>query len=595
MNIAHYISNWWKEALEYKERVLKDGGTTKREDIVQQYNQMCKQNGIFDSIKFAWLGEAGGKLRQSGANQFWTKAYSLVTPQAKYGSELVVNGGFNNGGAGWSTIGESTVNTGIGRILSTSGVYSEIAVSSILTTGKTYKIEFDVVSTNGVNIQDLDSFSYPTSTPGRKSVLKTNTTSVNLGFKRIGITDVSIDNISVVEVLNSLDGSPTDATQTTSTSQPHIAGNIAPTERLGMKNPNGGSNYMTHPTISFAANEAWSVTTVVNWNGTNLPSNNTLLMGNGNVANSFIGFNTSGGGALRFINSSSNNGNGTTKISNRFIAKTNILTIVASGTFYSIYINGNFIETVSVQTNFTFSSLIQAVSAIYTLYGSIHAHIIRAQALTPTQVAAEANFLRSLYPEIPSVTIGSQVWATSNCEMVATPMGNLITNVTANATWADSTNIYNTTYAATSGTDEQKTYAAVKAAAMWRYYNNDAALGSIYNKLYNDYAMKLLAMDIAYYNTANPSTPWGWDIPLESDWSTLQTTVNNNAEALKKDGTVYWSSPNAGTNSSLFTAIPAGYVKEDGTFSGLNTAAIFASKDNMDIPKVGKSIRLIKK
>ena len=142
MNIVEFISLWWKEVLEYKERVLKDGGTTKREDNVQRYYQMCKEQGILNSIKFAWLGEAGGKFRTSGANQFWTKAYSLVT---------------------------------------------------------------------------------------------TN-----------------------------------DATQTTSTSQPHLGNTIAPNERPSFKNQNGQSNFLTHPTISFAANEAWSVTTVLNWNGSSV-------------------------------------------------------------------------------------------------------------------------------------------------------------------------------------------------------------------------------------------------------------------------------------------------------------------------------------
>ena len=53
-----------------------------------------------------------------------------------------------------------------------------------------------------------------------------------------------------------------DATQSTANSQPYISGNIAPNEKLCLKNNTGDSRYMTHPTISFSATDKWSVTTV---------------------------------------------------------------------------------------------------------------------------------------------------------------------------------------------------------------------------------------------------------------------------------------------------------------------------------------------
>ena len=125
--------------------------------------------------------------------------------------------------------------------------------------------------------------------------------------------------------------------------------------------------------------------------------------------------------------------------------------------------------------------------------------------------------------------------------------------------WSDATNLYDYVYAATSGTDEVKTYAAVKAAGFWSYYNNDAAVGAIYSKLYNWYAVKLLQMDIDYYNAANPTTPWGWRIPTDTDFNTLATYLGGASVAggkMKKDGLVYWSSPNTGAdNSSGFSGL----------------------------------------
>ena len=65
--------------------------------------------------------------------------------------------------------------------------------------------------------------------------------------------------------LYSLDETPNNATQTTESLQPFTSGNIAPNELPSLKNPNGGTRYMTHPEIAFGATDEWSVTTVVNW------------------------------------------------------------------------------------------------------------------------------------------------------------------------------------------------------------------------------------------------------------------------------------------------------------------------------------------
>lgn len=65
--------------------------------------------------------------------------------------------------------------------------------------------------------------------------------------------------------------------------------------------------------------------------------------------------------------------------------------------------------------------------------GSISVHLIRSQTLTPSQVLSEAQYLQTLYPPIPNVQIGDQHWQTSNFEAVATPLGNIITEITENA------------------------------------------------------------------------------------------------------------------------------------------------------------------
>lgn len=767
MNIAHYISNWWKEVLEYKERVLKDGGTTKREDNVQRYYQMCKEQGILNSIKFAWLGEAGYKQRTSGINTFWTKLFSIktTTPQARR-NLLTYTEEFDN--AVWSKTrsnvtgnvilapnGTNTADKLIEDATASDNHYLPTTVTTLAAT-TTFSCYAKAAERNWMWISMRDSgnnarvgyFNISSGVVGTAGAgLTVSISSVGNGWHRCiatiataygGVSPVVIgiatsnnsqvyngDGTSGIYIwgaqlevgssastyqrvidANSWDGVVIDATQTTSTSQPYLSGNIAPTEKLCLKNNNGDSRYMTHSTISFAANEAWSVTTVVNWNKQNNASesrisSNILLDAN---ANGTLRFSFGGFIAQVAANTLC-----------RYIGKNAIITTICKNGAVEFYINGISIPVASYSgtyvgaefKNINYSSIATSVA------GTISAHIIRAQALTPSQVAAEANFLRSLYPEIPSVTIGTQTWATSNCEMVATPQGNLIQNVTENANvekitnaadrefssdtgfwskdtgitisdnachftnvalnstlrkiglttsgkwhkitytisnyssgliravfnasvgtirntngtfidylyadnanpsficganttldvdnvsiqeigWAGSTELFDGIYAQTAGTDEQKTYAAVKAAAMWCYYNNDVAIGSVYGKILNDYAIKLMDMDIAYYNIANPTTPWGYGIPTEAEWNTLETTINNDAEALKHAGTTYWTAPNAGTNSTGFTALPAGYRKEDGTFAGLNTTALFGSTD-MSVPRIGKSLRLIKR
>ncbi len=481
-----------------------------------------------------------------------------------------------------------------------------------------------------------------------------------------------------------------DATQSTAVNQPYLSGNIAPNERYCLKNANGGSNYMTHPTISFSASDAWSVTTVLNWNYTS------------DLYQSYCGDSSIGGdvffrflsenkisvyfGGLRYAFSSSN--------TLLFIGKNVIITLVYINTSFSLYVNGVFIQTVTASIAPKLDRLNVGFIDARIFKGQIKSHIIRSQALTATEVLNEATYLRTIYPEMGNVVIGTQTWTTSNYEAVCTPQGNLIQemqaasnveklaniNFTTNATWiltggawtigggaatmvangsdasiyqtpvisvgkwhkititvstyisgslyaiylgignyfpinitaagtyiyyvnaigssfvqvkaltfngslsqfscqevgwSDSQNLYTSIYDATSGTTEQKTYAAVKAAAMWCHYNNDVAVGEIYGKLYNWFAVKLLQMDIDYYNTANPTALWGWRVDVQTDATTLSTYLGGDSISggkMKVAGTAYWGSPNSGAdNSSGLSIIAGGQRLTDGTFSSLSS------------------------
>jgi len=86
--------------------------------------------------------------------------------------------------------------------------------------------------------------------------------------------------------------------------------------------------------------------------------------------------------------------------------------------------------------------------------------------------------------------------------------------------------------------------------------------------------------------------PTGWHIPTDAQQHTLDDFLDTSTcladredwgcdpagGKLKETGTTHWTTPNTGaTNSSGFTALPAGFRSTDGTFYGLGTGAYFWS------------------
>lgn len=141
---------------------------------------------------------------------------------------------------------------------------------------------------------------------------------------------------------------------------------------------------------------------------------------------------------------------------------------------------------------------------------------------------------------LPSVTIGSQIWSSKNLDVARYRNGDPIPQVKDSAQWVNLT------------------------TGAWCWYNNDSATyASTYGKLYNWYAV----------NDPRGLAPLGWRIPTDSDWNKLTKFVDPAADTLicftcisyfgggplKEAGTSHWLSPNTGaTNSSGFTGLPGG-------------------------------------
>jgi len=123
-----------------------------------------------------------------------------VVPVPVEGAEEVTNGDFANGETDWTFSAQCEVVNNQARILSTDGSFQYISQNNVFDTGKNYKLEFDVISSNGATlglgggIPDVQ-----TTTLGRKTIYTSSSVSYLQIKRSSGVTDVVIDNISVKE------------------------------------------------------------------------------------------------------------------------------------------------------------------------------------------------------------------------------------------------------------------------------------------------------------------------------------------------------------------------------------------------------------
>jgi uncharacterized protein (TIGR02145 family) len=137
-----------------------------------------------------------------------------------------------------------------------------------------------------------------------------------------------------------------------------------------------------------------------------------------------------------------------------------------------------------------------------------------------------------------TVLIGNQCWMKENLKTTQYKNSTLITTGLSNTDWTTTMN------------------------GACADYNNDTVISSVYGKLYNWYAVV----------DSSGLCPVGWHVPNNSDWNVLVKTIDQNADtnciaciqsmtaggALKEVGTAHWIGNNGATNSTGFTAIPAG-------------------------------------
>ena len=192
-----------------------------------------------------------------------------------------------------------------------------------------------------------------------------------------------------------------------------------------------------------------------------------------------------------------------------------------------------------------------AVTKVYT--DAINTQLQTQITTLQAQITALQN---AIVTPLPNVTIGTQIWSTSNLDVTTYRDGTPIPQVTDPSQWGNLT------------------------TGAWCYYNNDATNGSTYAKIYNWYAVAGIHDNDP--NTPNKSlAPSGWHVPSDTEWNSIINFLDSNANggitvpnvagsAMKEIGTTHWFSPNTGaTNSSGFSGLPGGYRFVDGSYAGL--------------------------
>jgi uncharacterized protein (TIGR02145 family) len=158
-----------------------------------------------------------------------------------------------------------------------------------------------------------------------------------------------------------------------------------------------------------------------------------------------------------------------------------------------------------------------------------------------------------------AVGIGNQTWMIENLNVVTYRNGDTIPQVSDPKVW------------------EKLTTGA------WCYYDNDAANGAIYGKLYNWYAI----------NDPRGLAPKGWHIPTDTEWENLGKNLGGNSVAGgKMKANNYWG--NNSNNESGFTGLPGGRRSVSGGFSSIGfLGAWWSATDEAGFNKlvaIGRSI-----
>ena len=158
----------------------------------------------------------------------------------------------------------------------------------------------------------------------------------------------------------------------------------------------------------------------------------------------------------------------------------------------------------------------------------------------PTAIAGLVDIDGNAYS---TVVIGTQHWMAENLKVTKYRNGDNITHITTNSDWTNDTD------------------------GAYGYYDDNTTLRDTYGMLYNWNAV----------DNSSGLCQEGWHVPTDTEFSELEAELGSDAASqLKEIGIDHWASDPGTSNSSGFTALPAGYrSNNNGTYSQISNYAYF--------------------
>ncbi len=154
-----------------------------------------------------------------------------------------------------------------------------------------------------------------------------------------------------------------------------------------------------------------------------------------------------------------------------------------------------------------------------------------------------------------TIEVGTQTWMLENLRTTRFSNGDEISYVTDNTDWSNY------------GLSGWPAASSI---------NNNSSFDAEYGRLYNWYTV----------NDGRKLCPDGWKVPGHDDWVALTDLLGGEDVAggkLKEAGTTHWVEPNVGaTNDIYFSALPAGYRDEDGSYYYLGYRVLLWSSTSWD-------------
>ena len=146
----------------------------------------------------------------------------------------------------------------------------------------------------------------------------------------------------------------------------------------------------------------------------------------------------------------------------------------------------------------------------------------------------------SMPERLPTTTIGTQTWTTSNLNVAHFRNGDAIPEVTTNEQWQQAWN---------------------EGTPAWCYYEYNEANGVKYGKLYNWYAITDL----------RGLAPKGWHIPRITEWDTLINYLGKDQVFGKIVDKAGWIKGLSKTSNASELSILAGGMRSMTGFGGIDT------------------------